>query len=208
MSFTKTLVPRSPSGINMIGECDIFYPLQTKIEDWYPTKKPVNPPPPPPQQDDDDDTDEDDDDNGDSNKNVLPNNVGPTLPPSAQGPNEPFPYENPMASIPQPLPPPPPPPQLAPINDDTMSQSSQSFLPTPVNQLDDASRLPSDQELGITPGTIISDPNYNSGSHPGEIYVDNDGKKRKTPPRRYDDAYYKLTSQPYYKRYPYYSVCC
>lgn len=38
MSYTKTLVPKSPSGINIIGECDIFYPLQTKIEDWYPPK--------------------------------------------------------------------------------------------------------------------------------------------------------------------------
>lgn len=48
MSFTKTLVPRYPTGINTIAECDIFYPLQTKIADWYPTKPPPPPPPPPP----------------------------------------------------------------------------------------------------------------------------------------------------------------
>lgn len=40
MSFTKTLVPRSPSGINMVGEVDIFYPLQTVITDFFPTKAP------------------------------------------------------------------------------------------------------------------------------------------------------------------------
>lgn len=57
MSFTKTLVPKSPSGINMIGECDIFYPLQNKIEDWYPTKKPIPKPPPPPAEEDDEDED-------------------------------------------------------------------------------------------------------------------------------------------------------
>lgn len=33
----------------MVGEVDIFYPLQTKIEDWYPTKPPHSPPPLPPQ---------------------------------------------------------------------------------------------------------------------------------------------------------------
>ena len=57
MSFTKTLVPRSPSGINMIGECDIFYPLQTKIADWYPTKPPPPPPPPSPEEEEDEDED-------------------------------------------------------------------------------------------------------------------------------------------------------
>lgn len=60
MSFTKTLVPRSPSGINTIGECDIFYPLQTKIQDWYPTKPPPLPPPPQtPSSSDSEDYDED-----------------------------------------------------------------------------------------------------------------------------------------------------
>lgn len=76
MSFTKTLVPKSPSGINMIGECDIFYALQTQIQDWYPTKSPhVSAPslsPIPSQEDDNDD---------DSKQGVLPANVGP-LPPN------------------------------------------------------------------------------------------------------------------------------
>lgn len=35
-SIVKSLVSRSPSGVNMVGECDIFYPLQTKASDWYP----------------------------------------------------------------------------------------------------------------------------------------------------------------------------
>lgn len=30
----------------MIGECDIFYPLQTNVADWYPMKE--HPPPFPP----------------------------------------------------------------------------------------------------------------------------------------------------------------
>lgn len=65
----------------MIGECDVFYPLQTKIADWYPTKKPKPPPPP---------VDEDEDEE----KEPIPlQNVGPMIP---QGPAHP-------------LPPPPPP---------------------------------------------------------------------------------------------------
>lgn len=83
MSYTKTLVPRSPSGINTIGEFDIFFPLQTKIADWYPTKPPLPLPPPPPrphpppvaavllEPDDDDDI----------KQGVLPMNVGPIIPP-------------------------------------------------------------------------------------------------------------------------------
>lgn len=38
----------------MIGEFDIFYPLQTKIADWYP---PPPPPPPPPEEEEDEDED-------------------------------------------------------------------------------------------------------------------------------------------------------
>lgn len=41
----------------MIGECDIFYPLQTKIQDWYPTKKPPPPPPPPSEEEEEEDED-------------------------------------------------------------------------------------------------------------------------------------------------------
>lgn len=52
MSMTKTLVPKSPSGINMIAEVDIFYPLQTQISDYFPTK------PPPPVEDEEEGEDE------------------------------------------------------------------------------------------------------------------------------------------------------
>lgn len=78
------------------------------------------------------------------------------------------------------------------------SVNNQQFLPT---------RLPSDQEIGITPATLISDPNYNVGSHPGEIYlVDSNGKRsQKIPPRRYFNQYY-TSSRPSQQYYPYYSV--
>lgn len=82
----------------------------------------------------------------------------------------------------------PPPPQHA------------QFLPT---------RLPSDQEIGITPGTIVFDPNFNVGSHPGEVYVDgNEKKSQKIPPRRYFNEYYKYytTSRPYQQYNPYQTV--
>lgn len=39
----------------MLGECDIFYPLQTKIADLYPPKKPAPPPPPPSEEEEDED---------------------------------------------------------------------------------------------------------------------------------------------------------
>lgn len=171
MSYTKTLVPKSPSGINMIGEYDVFYPLQTKIEDWYPTKKPIPPKQSPPMPEENDENGDDDD----SSKDALPNNIGPIVPQS-------FPYQRP----------------INPPIDAIMEQNSQGFLPTPVNQLDDVSHLPSDQELGITPGTLTSDPNFNVGSHPGEIYVDNKSSP-KNPPRRSDKL---LPVQSYYKRYP------
>ncbi|XP_031636405.1 formin-like protein 7 [Contarinia nasturtii] len=171
MSFTKTLVPRSPSGINTIGEVDIFYPLQNKIEDWYPTKKPIPPPPPP-------------SDEEDENEGVLPNNVGPQIPPN----------------IPQPPPPPPPPPPIAqndqPTNDNPPPgpiNVGTPFLPTPANLPD--GRLPTDQEIGITPGTIISDPNFDVGTHPGEIYVDKNGNQsQKIPPRRFFSEYSKYST--------------
>lgn len=78
MSFTKTLVPKSPSGINMIGECDIFYPLQNQIADWYPTKSPHPPPPPPAAQEEEEEED--------MKQGVLPANIGP-LPPNEPPPN-------------------------------------------------------------------------------------------------------------------------
>lgn len=71
-------------------------------------------------------------------------------------------------------------------------------------------RLPTDQEIGITPATIVSDPNFNVGSHPGEIYVDDTKKKaQSSPPRRYYNEYAKIypsSSWPYHNYYPYKSV--
>lgn len=87
MSFTKTLVPKSPSGINILGECDIFYPLQTMISDFYPTKPPHPPPPPPPPPSPDQ---QQQDEEEDIKQEVLPANVGP-LPPNEPDPNEPSP---------------------------------------------------------------------------------------------------------------------
>lgn len=86
MSYTKTLVPRSPSGINTLGECDIFYPLQTKIADWYPTKKPIphppppHPPPPPPPPPPAASTAGQEEADDDEKQGVLPGNVGPPIP--------------------------------------------------------------------------------------------------------------------------------
>ena len=54
----------------MIGEVDIFYPLQTKASDWY---QPTSTPGPPP----DEDYDEDDgDDDGDDGGGVAGSNTG------------------------------------------------------------------------------------------------------------------------------------
>lgn len=62
----------------------------------------------------------------------------------------------------------------------------------PSNLNGNAPFLPTDQEIGIKPETIISDPNFNIGSHPGEIYINNSGTNaRKTPPRRYDSQFTK-----------------
>lgn len=136
LSFTKTLVPRSPSGINLIGECDVFYPLQTQISDWYltpPHTRPQRPPPPPP--------------------------------PSHQPPLPPYPPPPPHLPPPPPPPrPPPPPPPPAPLP---------RPVAIPINlPANGPYRFPTDQQLGITAGTLVSDPNFNVGTHPGEIYVD------------------------------------
>lgn len=60
------------------------------------------------------------------------------------------------------------------------------------------------------PGPLVSDPNFNVGKHPGEIYIDNNDKKSsKIPPRRYFSEYYKSPARPHnkeYQQYPYYSV--
>lgn len=39
MSFAKSLVSVTPRGVNMLGEIDLFYPLQTKLDEWFPKKK-------------------------------------------------------------------------------------------------------------------------------------------------------------------------
>lgn len=36
MSFAKALATKFPRGVNMVAEADLFYPLPTKISDWYP----------------------------------------------------------------------------------------------------------------------------------------------------------------------------
>lgn len=90
MSYTKTLVPRSPSGINMIGECDIYYPLQERISDWYPPRPPhlsqnhapppLPPPPPPPPPSPSIPLQMSNEEDDDIKQGVLPDNIGPTLP--------------------------------------------------------------------------------------------------------------------------------
>lgn len=75
----------------MIGECDVFYPLQTKIGDWYPPKK--APPPPPPQNEVDDEEDDD------VKQGVLPSNLGP-IPPNEPQPMNPAPPQ-PLPILPQ-----------------------------------------------------------------------------------------------------------
>lgn len=96
MSFTKTLVPRYPTGINMIAECDIFYPLQNQITDWYPTKKPAPPPPPPPEEEYED-----------MAQGVLPGNFGTMQPQNEQ---QPAPIDSQVNAR-------PPPPMDIPLND-------------------------------------------------------------------------------------------
>lgn len=82
MSFTKSLVPRSPSGINMIAEVDIFYPLQTKIADYYP-----KPPPPPPDEEEGEEEGEEEEE--------LPVQPAPQPQPAPQ--QKPAPSDAPMA---------------------------------------------------------------------------------------------------------------
>lgn len=54
MSFAKALATKFPRGVNMVAEADLFYPLPTKISDWYPKPHKAKPkiddavPPPPP----------------------------------------------------------------------------------------------------------------------------------------------------------------
>lgn len=159
ISYTKTLIPKSPSGINMIAECDVFYPLQTQIADWYSVEKPPLPPAPP----------------------------QPPPPEEFQSPIEPQPITIPNQNF-NSRPPPPP--------------------PSPFNSNGDRPFLPTDQEIGIKPETVISDPNFNTGSHPGEIYVNekekSGNKNRKLPARRYYTQHSKYYGNPfsYYQHSP------
>lgn len=41
MSFAKALASQFPRGVNVVAEVDFYYPLQTKIEEWYP-KEPIH----------------------------------------------------------------------------------------------------------------------------------------------------------------------
>lgn len=39
MSFSKAIIGSSPRGVNLLAEVDIYYPLQSKISDWFPMKR-------------------------------------------------------------------------------------------------------------------------------------------------------------------------
>lgn len=42
MSFAKALASKYPRGVNVVAEVDFYYPLQTKVAEWYP-KDPIHP---------------------------------------------------------------------------------------------------------------------------------------------------------------------
>lgn len=196
MSFTKTLVPTSPSGINMIAECDIFYPLQTQISDWYlTTEKPPRPPPPPRPAPSPPPPEADYEDNAVQNTPSLPNQQAPY---PLQRPPPETAYENsavqntpdsPNQQAPYPLQPPPPQPLTYPppaMNDFSAPADPSGPRPTSgqldANGVNGQFKFPTDQELGISAGTLINDPNFNVGKHPGEIYVDNGMSMRRRDP--------------------------
>lgn len=145
----------------MIAECDVFYPLQNKISDWYPTTKPPPPPPPPPEDDYEDDAANMADDA------MMAPNQPPPQSPAPQPQPQPQPPPPPMNDIP--APPPPTPTQVG----------NGQQIPDNVNG---QFRFPTDQELGINAGTLINDPNFNVGKHPGEIYVENGMSTRRRDP--------------------------
>lgn len=131
----------------MIGECDIFYPLQTQISDWYPTTTTRKPPP---------DAEYDDED-----ANVAPMNTVNTT--GGTGSN---------------------------VNNFPLSNGNGGGSDT-----DDGNNALTGEQLGIPMDQLISDPNYNVGKHPGEVYVNN--AKSKTPPRRYDKLGYSYKTSPW-----------
>lgn len=133
----------------MIGECDIFYPLQTKISDWYPTTKA----PPTPDE-------YYDDDNDDSTKN----NIG-------QSSSSSMPSSSPIT------------PAFIPTHTPSTVLSSEMLNPTVnIPSINNSYRLPT----VFAPGVLISDPNYNIGKHPGEIYVDKSRKQAALKRRKND----------------------
>lgn len=123
-----------------------------------------------------------------------------------------------------PTPPPPPEEELQPTSPDESPNEPQPIpmsMPLPIGDLNANPRpplppsqpfnfnvqrpfLPTDQEIGIKPESVISDPNFNTGSHPGEIYVNGNeksSKNRKTPARRYQTQHSKYYGLPKYYQY-------
>lgn len=133
MSYTKTLVPRSPSGINTLGEYDVFYALQTSVADFYPKTTTLKPAVQEYEDGDEEDSDDGDTDAG-NNGQVGANGV-----PNTGSMN---------------------------TNDGVAAMNGSNLGDIP----------------GL-PNLIISDPNYNVGKHPGEIYVFNNTQ---LPRRRYE----------------------
>lgn len=169
-SYTKTLVPRSPSGINMIGEFDVSYPLQTTISDWFPpTKKPTTPEP--------EYYEDDEDDANNGNTNIM---INPMIPNPSPPQSQPQPQPQPQFQY-QPM------PQTFDIYSQTPSSASIFVRPSPSS--DSLSSTENPITNNFTPklpnsvlepnGILTSDPNYNNGRHPGEIYVRNNKKPSK-----------------------------
>lgn len=146
MSYTKTLVPTSPSGINTLGEYDVFYALPTKVSEWYPTTTTMKPAI---------EEYEDNDDNG----NDGGTNTGAVNQNDANGG----------------------------ANADSMTNTNDGDAANGIAMMSDDT-----MNLGDIPGLpnlIVSDPNFNVGKHPGEIYVDTNTT---IPRRRYEyiNGYY------------------
>lgn len=126
-----------------------------------------------------------------------------------------------MEKSPPPVPPSPPPEEFPPTSSDEPLNEPQLISipftnqnnnprpplppPPPFNINVQRPFLPTDQEIGIKPETVISDPNYNAGSHPGEIYVTGNEKmtkNRQEPKRRYQNQYSKYNGLAnYYHQY-------
>lgn len=120
----------------------------------------------------------------------------PSPPPPPEELQSPSPNDSP--DDPQPI------PMSIPIADLNVNQRPQLPPSSPFNLNVQRPFLPTDQEIGIKPETVISDPNFNIGSHPGEIYVngnEKNSKNRKIPARRYQTQQTKYYDLPNYYRY-------